>query len=921
MYNQNKYILFIFIIFSTLSGLFGQTKVTIPASKDNTVYELFDQKEVPLSNGSGDYFFAGVNGPEGGSRIVRGLMQFDLQKYIPANAIILDVTLVLTMDQTNSKDQTVSIYPLLKDWGEGASDAPNGEGLGASAQQNDATWLHTFYDPSSPDDPNTLWTNKGGDFSQTASASTLVIAPDTYSWGSTESMINDVQSWLKDPKSNYGWIIRGDESGEFTAKRFVSKDNPEGGGPQLIVSYEIPNEPPVAVNDTSATKEETAVQISVLKNDYDSDGSLVPSSITIIDSTGNGTLAAGRTGIVTYTPDKDFFGNDAFSYTVQDNDGATSNTAKVIIYVNPINDPPVAYNDSGTTDEDQDVIIDILSNDEDDHGLDISSVNITDKPANGSITNIDEKTGAVIYSPDDNYYGEDTFSYTVRDDSGAVSNKATVTIKINSVNDNPVAENDSGAVNEDGSVAIDVLSNDTDIDGSIDFSSLQITESASHGTTTINTETGEITYQPDHNYFGSDGFSYMVDDNDGAASNTAVVSVIIHSVNDAPVANNDQVNTEEDTPVIISPVTNDSDIDGILVLASVTITNNPSNGNITNINSETGQVTYAPQSGFNGLDSFNYTIEDDSGAVSNAALVTISVGSVNDFPVTQADEAETDEDNSVVIDILNNDSDSDGQLIVSSIMITANPIHGNITNINATTGAVTYQPVSNYHGNDFFKYTVEDDSGAVSGETDVSIIIYSVNDPPEITGLPDAIEMDNSGVYQMELTAMDNDLPDDSLRWSFSKSNDSLNIDFNPDGNVLTLTTLPSFMGYVKLYVTVTDDSSASAMDSLMVQVTGTVLAIDNLKKDLPVIFGISQNYPNPFNPSTTINYQVPITARIKIAVFNLRGQMVKELVNSIKMAGRYIITFKAINLASGLYFYRMEAGHFITVKRMLLIK
>ena len=88
-----------------------------------------------------------------------------------------------------------------------------------------------------------------------------------------------------------------------------------------------------------------------------------------------------------------------------------------------------------------------------------------------------------------------------------------------------------------------------------------------------------------------------------------------------------------------------------------------------------------------------------------------------------------------------------------------------------------------------------------------------------------------------------------------------------------------------------------------------------------PIIFALSQNYPNPFNPTTRIKYSVPVDGLVNIAVFNLLGEKVANVVNTAQKAGNYELTFDATNLASGMYVYRMEAGDFVSIKKMVILK
>lgn len=201
------------------------TTINIGAMKDNTLYE---SSIGSLSNGSGEYFFAGVTGT---GSLRRGLLAFDIASVIPAGSVITNVELTLQMTRTVSGGNTVSLHRVLRDWGEGASNASGQEGGGAPAAPGDATWLHTF-------NPSGLWQTPGGDFSIFTSASGQVSGLGSYTWGSTNELMSDVQLWLNTPSSNFGWVIIGNEALAGTAKRFASRENLNTSfRPSLSVTY------------------------------------------------------------------------------------------------------------------------------------------------------------------------------------------------------------------------------------------------------------------------------------------------------------------------------------------------------------------------------------------------------------------------------------------------------------------------------------------------------------------------------------------------------------------------------------------------------------------------------------------------------------------------------------------------------------
>lgn len=199
------------------------------ASKDNTLYQ---SATGALSNGAGQHFFAGKNN---GGLTRRGVVAFNISGSIPAGSTINSVSLILNMSRTISGAQSVSLYRLTADWGEGRSDALGQEGGGAPSAAGDATWVHRFFD-------TTNWGSQGGDFSGSASASTMVAGIGGYTWGSTSQMVSDVQAWLDNPSSNFGWLLRGNEGVSRTTKRFDTKENGAvDNRPVLTVNYTPPS--------------------------------------------------------------------------------------------------------------------------------------------------------------------------------------------------------------------------------------------------------------------------------------------------------------------------------------------------------------------------------------------------------------------------------------------------------------------------------------------------------------------------------------------------------------------------------------------------------------------------------------------------------------------------------------------------------
>ncbi|MGB5719045.1 MAG: DNRLRE domain-containing protein [Gammaproteobacteria bacterium] len=229
----------LFVSLPLVPMLSSADAVIIEAGADNTLYE---DALGSVSNGSGAIMVAGRTRGEVDS-IRRAVLFFDVAGAIPHGAVVESVAVNLYLNRGNGGVREMRLHRLLTDWGEGAS-VKNGGGLGAPAQPGDATWLHTFY-------PDSFWGGGGGRYVGRVSAMQLVGTPDlepektdipgTYTWQSTDRLIDDVRRWVRNPEKNYGWILVGDESVEQTAKQFASREDVSLDlRPTLEVTYTLP---------------------------------------------------------------------------------------------------------------------------------------------------------------------------------------------------------------------------------------------------------------------------------------------------------------------------------------------------------------------------------------------------------------------------------------------------------------------------------------------------------------------------------------------------------------------------------------------------------------------------------------------------------------------------------------------------------
>lgn len=326
-----------------------------------------------------------------------------------------------------------------------------------------------------------------------------------------------------------------------------------------------------------------------------------------------------------YSPFPNFSGEDVISYSVTDDDGLVSNTSNVYITVFAV---PIANEDNIFTDENTSITYNIIDNDiPGENQLDPSTVIIVDSPIHGTVTNFNN--GLITYTPTPGYSGSDLLTYTVSDFAGGISYPANVNIVVfpNSVSPNvpPTAVDDSAYVGANGTVRINVLDNDTDIEDTLDGNSIIVTTFPVSGTAEVvpaeGLALGYIIYTPNLGYTGVDTFAYTVADSRGLRSDPANVTVNVLS---GPTAIPDVKTTIRNTPVSISVPGNDIPGDANINLSSVVITTSPENG-LAVVNNITNDIDYTPNTNFVGTDILFYSIADEFGITGEPASVTITV--------------------------------------------------------------------------------------------------------------------------------------------------------------------------------------------------------------------------------------------------------------------------------------------------------
>jgi outer membrane protein OmpA-like peptidoglycan-associated protein len=529
----------------------------------------------------------------------------------------------------------------------------------------------------------------------------------------------------------------GDATGADSLSYTVTDADGDAASAELAVAIAPVDDAPVAAADTATVGEDGAPSLhAVLGNDTGlGDGGLV---VTIVTPPSRGTAAVVGTQI-RYTPAADATGADSLTYTVTDADGDVSSAA-LSITITPVDDQPVAVADVAALAEDAaPTLVDVLGNDS---GLGDGELAVTigTPPGHGTAIIVGDQ---VRYTPAANYAGLDALSYTVTDGDGDASS-AVVTLTVTAVDDAPVAVADAATVAEDGSIDVDVTSNDAGLgDGGL---VVTIAAPPAHGTAQV--VAGRVRYAPAANYHGTDTMTYTVTDGDGDAA-TAVVTLTVTAVDDAPVAVADVATVAEDGAVDVDVTANDTGLDdGGLV---VTITTPPAHGSAAVV---AGQVQYTPAADYHGADALAYRVTDGDGDAATAT-VTLTVTSVDDIPLAIVDSAAVAEDAVGVVAVLANDLGlGDGPLVVTA----SAPGHGTAS-VDGD-GNVVYTPAADYVGSDAVTYTVTDADGDSASST-LFIVVGGVDDAP--VAVADTATVAEDGAVDIDVTGNDRGLGDGPL--------------------------------------------------------------------------------------------------------------------------------------------------------------
>ena len=605
-----------------------------------------------------------------------------------------------------------------------------------------------------------------------------------------------------------------DFNGATTISYTISDGNGGMAAATVFVSVTPVNDAPIANAGTATVDEDGTVEITLTGSDVDAGDSL---SFAIAGDPTHGTVDLVN-DVATYMPNANYNGPDSFTFTVNDGTVASA-AAEISVTVTPINDAPIANPGAATVDEDGAVEITLTGSDVD--AGDSLSFAIAGDPTHGTVDLVNE---VATYTPNADYNGPDSFTFTVNDGTVA-SAAAEISITVNPVNDPPAVTDDGSpgdpylTVDEDSgpSAPLEVLANDSDAD----LDPLTLTAASSpNGAVSILAGDTTLSFAPNENFNGSTTISYTVSDgHGGTADGTAFIEVT--PINDAPVVNAGSAVVNEDESVDITLTGNDVDAGDTLSFALVTP---PANGTVNIVGN---LATYMPVANFNGPDSF--TFEASDGLLTSAAKsIEITVNPVNDPPVADDQLVFVDEDNSIPITLTG--SDDEGETL--SFAVVGGPSHGALQ----LDGAVaTYTPSPDYNGQDFIYFIAFTRTGTtmVSDLATVSITVDPINDAP--VALPQAVSIAEDGTAEITLMGSDVDAGD-SL--SFAITSDPTHGTVDLVNDVATYTPNGNYNGPDSFTFTVNDGTVASAaeIDVTVTPVNDTPIAVDDGSVQTPFL-------------------------------------------------------------------------------------
>ncbi len=665
-------------------------------------------------------------------------------------------------------------------------------------------------------------------------------------------------------------------------------------------------------------------------------------SVTEVDVT-DLTVTIDANNIATFSATADSGGVFTVEFTVTD-PGALSDKDTITVTVTGVNDPPVrisTISDVVFNEDTGPVVAADLSTifSDADPGTNLTYSAVSDNadiltPIAGTILSVDAAPNA---------FGSAVVVVTASDGFASASDTFHVTVA--PVNDAPLADLPDISFPEDGSAAVDLDKHVSDVDNDTTQLIWSATVLTASGTvknadgSVTEVDVTDLTVSIDANHVAT--FSATADSggvftveftvtDPGALSDKDTITVTVTGVNDPPVrisTISDVVFNEDTGPVVaadLSTIFSDADPGTNLTYSAVS-----DNADIlTPIAGTILSVDAAP----NAFGSAVVVVTASDGFASASDTFHVTVAPVNDAPQLvnwpAAFQFLEDDSLSFNLDTLIADVDNSFDELTIEFAASDTTVENHVElNIDPVTHVVTLVPEPNFFILGVQIIVTVSDPDGLSDTLTVNLDILPVNDAPYflVDLEADTIKQDSSTSGNIWEIVEDVETPDNELLFIFSTSSPDLGVSYNDQTGDVTLTPAPGFTGMVDLFITVSD-GELSAKDTLHVYVEPATGIGDPDGNQLPTTFDVAQNYPNPFNPSTTVKFQLPQASDVRLTIYNMLGQRVRTLLGRRMEAGYHEVEWDGRNdagvqQATGLYIYRFEAGGFVKILKMTLIK
>ena len=773
------------------------------------------------------------------------------------------------------------------------------------------------------------------------------IAGVTHAAGTTTSIVG-IGTLSINADGGYTFTPLADYFGAVPLIGYTISDGSLTSSSTLTLSVTPVNDAPVAGDDIASTPINTPLTIPVLANDHDREGDPLTVTRATLANPAQGTLIVNPDGSLGFTPANNFAGTVTISYTVSDgHDG--SDTATVTVNVGA-NTPPTGADSAHTINEDgsYSVAVADFGFADADVGQTLANVRIDALPAAGTllldgvavvagtvVSAADIAASKLVFVPvaDANGSPYAHFSFSVQDSVGAFDAAPnTLSLNVTSVNDAPVAANDSSTGLEDTPQTGNVLANDHDVDGDTlsvtQFSIAGATHAAGTtatlagvGTLVVNTD-GSYTFTPAANYNGPVPIAtYTM--TDGIATTTATLTLGITAVNDAPLAGDDLASTPINTPITISLLANDSDPDGDLLTVSNAVLVDPTRGSVS-VNAD-GTLSFTPANNVAGAVAISYTVSDGHGG-SDTATVTVNVGA--NTPPTGADSVHAlAEDGSYSVAVADfGFADADVGQTLANVRIDSLPAAGTllldgvavavgavVSATDVAAGKLVFVPAADANGSPYahFTFSVQDSAGAFdTAPNTLTLNVTPVNDAPiasndNSTGLEDTPQTGN-------VLANDHDVDGDPLsvtQFSIAGVTHAAGttaslagigtLVINADGS-FTFTPTTNYNGPVPVATYTVTDGTATATGTLTVGVTpvnDAPIAADDLAStpiNAPVTINVLGNDSDPDGDPLTVSNPVLADPTRGSVVVNPDGTL--SFTPAANITGPVTITYTVID-------------------------